>query len=32
LQIGGSAGEWVGLAVLAVVGYWMYAVGKRKAT
>ena len=26
------AGEWVGLAVLGVVGYWMYSVGKRKAT
>ena len=32
MQIGGSAGEWVGLAVLGVVGYWMYAVGKRKTT
>ena len=24
MQIGGSLGEWVGLAVLGVVGYWMY--------
>ena len=30
LQLGGSLGEWAGLAVLGVVGYWMYRVGKRK--
>ena len=25
----GALGEWVGLAVLGVVGFWMYRVGKR---
>jgi hypothetical protein len=29
LQVGGAAGEWVGLLVLGVVAYWMYSVGKR---
>ncbi len=29
LQIGGTLGEWVGLALLAVVGGWMYRVSKR---
>jgi putative OPT family oligopeptide transporter len=29
LQLGGSAGEWAGLAVLGVVGYWLYRAGKR---
>jgi hypothetical protein len=28
-QLGGSLGEWVGLLVLGLVGYWMYRVGKR---
>jgi putative OPT family oligopeptide transporter len=28
-QLGGSLGEWVGLVVLGLVGYWMYRVGKR---
>jgi putative OPT family oligopeptide transporter len=31
LQIPGSYGEWAGLAVLALVGWWMYKVGKSKA-
>jgi putative OPT family oligopeptide transporter len=30
LQLTGEIGEWMGLAILAVVGYWMYAVGKRR--
>jgi putative OPT family oligopeptide transporter len=30
LQLGGSIGEWMGLAILCGVGYWMYSVGKRK--
>jgi putative OPT family oligopeptide transporter len=30
-QLTGSLGEWVGLVVLGLVGYWMYSVGKRKA-
>jgi putative OPT family oligopeptide transporter len=29
-QLGGTTGEWVGLAVLGIVGYWMYRVGKRQ--
>jgi putative OPT family oligopeptide transporter len=29
LQLTGSLSEWVGLVVLAIVGWWMYAVGKR---
>jgi putative OPT family oligopeptide transporter len=29
-QLGGALGEWVGLLVLGLVGYWMYTVGKRK--
>src|SRR3954463_535867 len=29
LQLTGSLGEWVGLVVLAIVGWWMYAVAKR---
>jgi len=32
LQLGGSLGEWTGLAILGLVGYWMYSVGKRKTT
>jgi len=28
LQIGGSLGEWVGLALLGAVAWWMYNVGK----
>jgi putative OPT family oligopeptide transporter len=31
MQIGGSLGEWVGLILLAMVGGWMYRVGKSKA-
>ena len=31
LQLTGSAGAWVGLAVLGFVGWWMYRVGKGKA-
>jgi len=30
MQIGGSLGEWVGLALLAMVGGWMYRVGTSK--
>jgi putative OPT family oligopeptide transporter len=26
-QLGGAAGEWVGLALLGAVGYWLYRVG-----
>jgi putative OPT family oligopeptide transporter len=26
-QLGGSLGEWVGLALLGAVGYWLYRVG-----
>ena len=26
-QLGGSLGEWVGLALLAAVGWWLYRVG-----
>jgi putative OPT family oligopeptide transporter len=29
MQLGGSLGEWVGLVVLGVVGYWLYRAGKR---
>ncbi len=29
LQLGGSLGEWAGLALLAAIGWWMYGVGKR---
>ncbi|HEV7607659.1 MAG TPA: oligopeptide transporter, OPT family [Steroidobacteraceae bacterium] len=29
MQLGGSLGEWVGLAILGAIGYWMYRVGKR---
>jgi putative OPT family oligopeptide transporter len=29
-QIPGSTGEWVGLALLALVGWWLYRVGKGK--
>jgi putative OPT family oligopeptide transporter len=29
LQLTGSLSEWVGLLVLAIVGWWMYAAGKR---
>jgi putative OPT family oligopeptide transporter len=32
LQLGGSLGEWVGLAILGAIGYWMYRVGKRGRT
>ena len=32
MRIGGSLGEWVGLVILGAIGYWMYRVGKRKAT
>jgi putative OPT family oligopeptide transporter len=31
LQIGGSPGEWVGLALLGVVGWWMYTVARKGA-
>jgi putative OPT family oligopeptide transporter len=31
MQLGGSLGEWVGLALLAMVGAWMYRVGKTGA-
>jgi putative OPT family oligopeptide transporter len=31
MQLGGSPGEWAGLAILAAIGFWMYRVGKRKA-
>jgi putative OPT family oligopeptide transporter len=31
MQLGGSLGEWVGLALLAMVGGWMYRVGKHGA-
>ena len=27
LQLAGSLGEWVGLALLGAVGFWMYRVG-----
>jgi putative OPT family oligopeptide transporter len=30
LQLHGSVGEWVGLLVLGVVGWWLYKVGSRK--
>jgi uncharacterized oligopeptide transporter (OPT) family protein len=30
LQLAGSTGEWVGLLILAIVGYWLYSVGKRE--
>src|SRR5689334_18255024 len=30
-QLLGSTGEWVGLALLGFVGYWLYRVGSRKA-
>jgi putative OPT family oligopeptide transporter len=30
LQLGGATGEWVGLVILALVGYWLYSVGKRE--
>jgi putative OPT family oligopeptide transporter len=30
MQITGSLGEWAGLVVLGIVGWWMYAVGKSK--
>jgi hypothetical protein len=29
-SFGGSLGEWVGLVLLAMVGGWMYRVGKSK--
>jgi putative OPT family oligopeptide transporter len=32
LQIGGSFGEWVGLALLGAVAWWMYNVGRKGAT
>jgi len=32
MQLGGSAGELLALVILGAVGYWMYRVGKRKAT
>jgi len=31
LQLHGAAGEWIGLALLGAVAYWMYSVGKSKA-
>jgi putative OPT family oligopeptide transporter len=31
LQMHGSMGEWVGLALLGAVAYWMYSVGKSGA-
>jgi putative OPT family oligopeptide transporter len=30
MQITGGLGEWAGLVVLGIVGWWMYAVGKSK--
>jgi len=32
MQLGGSLGEWAGLAILGVVGYWLYRAGKRGPT
>jgi putative OPT family oligopeptide transporter len=29
LQLGGAVGEWVGLALLGAVGYWLYRVGAK---
>jgi putative OPT family oligopeptide transporter len=29
MQLGGATGEWIGLVILGVIGYWMYRVGKR---
>ena len=29
MQLGGSLGEFAGLVVLGVVGYWLYRAGKR---
>jgi hypothetical protein len=31
-QLTGALGEWAGLLVLGLVGFWMYRVGKRKST
>jgi putative OPT family oligopeptide transporter len=31
MQLGGSLGEWVGLALLAMVGGWMYRAARNKA-
>jgi len=31
LQLHGSTGEWIGLALLGAVAYWMYNVGKSKS-
>ena len=31
LQVGGSAGETLGLVILASIGWWLYRVGKSKA-
>jgi hypothetical protein len=28
MQLGGSLGEWVGLALLGAVAWWMYNVGR----
>jgi hypothetical protein len=30
LQLGVSAGKWMGLALLGLVGWWLYRVGTRK--
>jgi hypothetical protein len=30
LQLQGAAGEWMGLVVLGIVGWWLYKVGSRK--
>jgi len=30
LQLHGATGEWIGLALLGAVAYWMYSVGKSK--
>jgi putative OPT family oligopeptide transporter len=32
LQLHGATGEWMGLVVLGVVGWWLYKVGSRKTS
>jgi putative OPT family oligopeptide transporter len=32
LRLGAAAAEWLGLVLLAVVGWWLYRMGSRKAT
>jgi len=31
LQLGGTTGEFVGLVLLAAIGWWLYSIARRKA-